>query len=279
MIHPFFENRSKTIQYFGIWIAYAAIQTYAFASLLPIPIGTLAIDSAIHASIYATIALLVWSVVQYGNFDVLSVHQRLMNHIALCALSIATWLGLGYICIVSISGLEDSNLITNTLPIRAFIGLLIYMLIIQQFGLQKRKQHDAPEPVVEEIEQPEVTAESTNETEQKNIEILERIAVKSGSKIHVVMIPEIVFLQADGDYVQIHTTNGKYLKEQTMKYFEQHLPQGQFIRIHRSTIVNIEMISRIELYEKQSQQLTLKNGQQVKTSPAGYKALRVALSL
>jgi DNA-binding LytR/AlgR family response regulator len=93
------------------------------------------------------------------------------------------------------------------------------------------------------------------------------------------MIPEILYLQADGDYVQIHTINGKYLKEQTMKYFELHLPAGQFVRVHRSTIVNVEMISRIELYEKQSQQLTLKNGQQVKTSPSGYKALRAALNL
>ena len=52
--------------------------------------------------------------------------------------------------------------------------------------------------------------------------------------------------------------------------------------IHRvcwSVIVNVEMISRIELYEKQNQLLTLKNGQQIKTSPAGYKALRLALNL
>jgi len=110
-------------------------------------------------------------------------------------------------------------------------------------------------------------------------EIIERIAVKSGTKIHVVLVPEILYLQADGDYVQIFTAQGKYLKEQTMKYFEEHLPENQFVRVHRSVIVNVEMISRIELYEKQNQLLTLKNGQQIKTSPGGYKALRMALNL
>jgi DNA-binding LytR/AlgR family response regulator len=125
---------------------------------------------------------------------------------------------------------------------------------------------DEPEPI-----------EPTDKVQQ--VEIIERIGVKSGSKIHMILVPDIVYIQADGDYVQIFTTQGKYLKEQTMKYFEEHLPNNQFVRVHRSTIVNVEMISRIELYEKQSQQLTLKNGQQIKTSPAGYKALRAVLKL
>jgi len=86
-------------------------------------------------------------------------------------------------------------------------------------------------------------------------------------------------MQADGDYVQIFTEQAKFLKEQTMKYFEEHLPDNQFVRVHRSVIVNVEMISRIELYEKQSQLLTLKTGQQIKASPAGYKALRAVLNL
>ena len=63
-------------------------------------------------------------------------------------------------------------------------------------------------------------------------EILERIAVRIGQKIHVILIPDIIYIQADGDYVQIITGNGKYIKEETMKYFETKLPKAQFIRIH-----------------------------------------------
>jgi hypothetical protein len=278
MFHPFFENSSKTIQYIGIWILYAVLQTLAFSGLLPLPLWSIAIDSCIHAALFATIAILLWSVIRYGNFDVLSFYQRLLNHFALCALSIAVWLGVGYLCIDALFGSAQNQLMVALLPLRGLIGLLLYLVIIQQFGLQKLQV--APTTArVDEEEATDASSDPTTETETKSIEILERIAVKSGAKIHVVMIPEILYLQADGDYVQIHTTNGKYLKEQTMKYFEQHLPAGQFVRVHRSTIVNIEMISRIELYEKQSQQLTLKNGQQVKTSPSGYKALRAALNL
>jgi DNA-binding LytR/AlgR family response regulator len=75
----------------------------------------------------------------------------------------------------------------------------------------------------------------------------------------------------------IIATDGKYLKEQTMKYFESHLPKSLFVRVHRSYIVNIEYISAIESYGKQNQQVLLKNGEWLKVSLAGYKALKLAL--
>lgn len=110
-------------------------------------------------------------------------------------------------------------------------------------------------------------------------EILQRIAVKSGSKIEVIAVSDIVYLESEGDYVMIHTKTGKFLKEKTMKYFEQHLDPDTFIRIHRSSIININEISRIELFEKENYIIKLKNGDQVKASNSGYKALKDALKL
>jgi two-component system LytT family response regulator len=110
-------------------------------------------------------------------------------------------------------------------------------------------------------------------------EILQRIAVKSGSKIEVIAVSDIVYLESEGDYVMIHTKTGKFLKEKTMKYFEQHLDPDTFIRTHRSSIININEISRIELFEKESYIIKLKNGDQVKASNSGYKALKDALKL
>lgn len=110
-------------------------------------------------------------------------------------------------------------------------------------------------------------------------EVLQRIAVKSGSRIEVVPIGNVVFLESEGDYVVIHTRDGKFLKEKTMKYFEQHLDPNIFIRIHRSFIININEISRIELFEKESYLIKLKNGAQVKASSAGYKALKEMLNI
>ena len=77
----------------------------------------------------------------------------------------------------------------------------------------------------------------------------------------------------------IHTTKGKFLKEQTMKYFTDHLPKGKFVRIHRSHIVNIDFIQNIELYDKQNQIVKLKGNFQVKMSITGYKELRRVLKI
>ena len=114
---------------------------------------------------------------------------------------------------------------------------------------------------------------------EEKTEILQRIAVKSGSKIEIIAIGDIVYLESEGDYVMIHTKEGKFLKEKTMKYFEQHLDPDTFIRIHRSYIININEISGIELFEKESYIVKLKNGDQVKASSSGYKALKDALKL
>ncbi len=110
-------------------------------------------------------------------------------------------------------------------------------------------------------------------------EQLERIAVKLGSKIEIFAVSEITHLQAEGDYVMIFTGNGKYLKDRTMKYFESRLDENKFVRIHRSIIVNIDEIQRIELFEKESYIVILKGGATLKTSGTGYRLLKEKLHL
>lgn len=274
MLHPFLENTSKTIQYILLWVAYVVLQTFVLVSIVMLPLWMIILDSFVHALVFGILGLLLWSVVNYGNYAVLTVYQRLINYIALALLTIVIWLSVGYGLFYWLFGNEFSAQLIPILPIRAFIGLLIYLLIIQRFSFAFQQAENSIADNNTIVKQEEIKAKQFVQTE-----LLERIAVKSGTKIHVVLVPEILYLQADGDYVQIYTRDGKYLKEQTMKYFEEHLPESQFVRVHRSVIVNVEMISRIELYEKQNQLLTLKNGQQIKTSPAGYKALRLVLNL
>jgi len=268
------ENTAKISQYVLLWTVYAFVQALVLRGLVHLSFWTLLIDGVIHGAVFAVITVLLWRVLKFGNFGALTVYQRLVNNVALIILTIGCWLSTGYGLFYVIFGNGQALQLISVLPIRCLTGVLIYLLILQQFRLSVMKidlTNDEPDNLV-----------VTEEIKQKNevqSELLERIAVKSGSKIHVVLISEILYLQADGDYVQIFTAQGKYLKEQTMKYFEEHLPGNQFVRVHRSVIVNVEMISRIELYEKQNQLLTLKNGQQIKTSPGGYKALRMALNL
>jgi two-component system LytT family response regulator len=108
-------------------------------------------------------------------------------------------------------------------------------------------------------------------------ETLTRIAVKDRQQIHVVPVDDIDYIEADGDYVKLHTAKNAFLKEKTMKYFEENLP-SQFIRIHRSYIVNVNGVSKIELYEKESYRVYLKNGVVLRASSTGYKALKDAVN-
>lgn len=117
------------------------------------------------------------------------------------------------------------------------------------------------------------------ESYQPQNNLLERIAVRSGNKIEIITASEITHLEAEGDYVMIFTKKGKFLKDRTMKYFETKLHTNSFVRIHRSTIVNIEEIKRIELFEKDSYIVVLKDGKNLKTSSSGYKLLKERLLL
>jgi two-component system LytT family response regulator len=113
---------------------------------------------------------------------------------------------------------------------------------------------------------------------QENQEKLERVVVKTGSKIKVIPVEDMVWLESQDDYVMIYTASGKYLKQETMKHFEEHLDPGLFIRVHRSYIVRIDAIVQLELYEKGSYMAILTTGAKVKVSDSGYKNLKSRMS-
>jgi two-component system LytT family response regulator len=105
-------------------------------------------------------------------------------------------------------------------------------------------------------------------------EKLHRVVIKKSGKIHVISTNDINFLEAQDDYVMIYTNEGKYLKQQTMKYFEQHLDSQKFVRVHRSYIANIACIERIEPYEKSNFVLILRDGNKVPVSRGGMQVLK-----
>ncbi|MDR2585858.1 MAG: LytTR family transcriptional regulator DNA-binding domain-containing protein [Prevotellaceae bacterium] len=120
--------------------------------------------------------------------------------------------------------------------------------------------------------------EELKEHINQSLEVLNRIAVKDRQQIHIIPVREIDHIEADGDYVWLHTPKGLFLKEKTMKYFEEHLHQ-HFVRIHRSYIVNVDQVAKIELYEKESYRVWLKNGTVLKASINGYKRLKEMVRL
>lgn len=107
----------------------------------------------------------------------------------------------------------------------------------------------------------------------------DRIVVKTGTKIKVIPIQEVIYLEAADDYVNIHTAAGEFLKNKTMSFFEQILDQKLFTRVHRSYIVRVEQIVRIDPYEKETHILILKSGAKIPVSKAGYAKLKLVLGI
>ncbi len=161
-------------------------------------------------------------------------------------------------------------------PLKAFVAFLIYLLLVQFFRVRLAEREASPQPVDEDTEEDLLKPDDIGTEE---IQPLERIVVRSGQKINMIQVSEIVYFRAEGGYVRIFTDSVKFLKEETMKYFQLHLSEKQFVRVHRSYLVNTVKILRIELYEKQNQLLTLSNGDKIKISASGYKRLREKLGL
>jgi two-component system LytT family response regulator len=108
-------------------------------------------------------------------------------------------------------------------------------------------------------------------------ELLNRLVVKSSTKIVVIPITEVLYFEAQEDYVMIYSEKGRYMKSQTMRYYEEHLPADQFVRIHRSYIVNVNRVERLEPYDKESYVAVLSPDVKLKVSRAGYKKLKETL--
>ena len=114
--------------------------------------------------------------------------------------------------------------------------------------------------------------------QQPMTEKLERVVVKSHNKITVISASKIKYLEAQDDYVMIYSTEGKHLKQATMKYFEKYLDSNEFLRVHRSYIIKIDQVNTLEPYGKDSYVAKLKDGAVIKISKSGLKVLRERLN-
>ncbi len=135
-----------------------------------------------------------------------------------------------------------------------------------QKWLSQRKENDSKTKVLltEEIRQPE----------ERN-----RIVVKEGGNIRIIPVNEIQYIEAYDDYVKIFTAKEMFLKKKTMSFYEQSLDQSQFIRVHRSYLIQLAQLTRIEPLEKDSHVALLKNGTRVPLSRSGYAKLKAVLGV
>ena len=108
-------------------------------------------------------------------------------------------------------------------------------------------------------------------------QFVERILVKDGANVHVIPVERLDWIEAQDDYVAIRADGKTHLKPQTLAEIAAGLDPARFVRIHRSYVLNVERIARLELYAKDSRVAILKDGKQLPVSRAGYAKLRELL--
>ena len=107
--------------------------------------------------------------------------------------------------------------------------------------------------------------------------VRERIVVKDGTKVHVIPMAKLDYVEAQDDYVALHSEGKIYLKQQSIASVEAMLDPARFVRIHRSAIVNLERVARIEPYGKDSRLAILNDGTRLPVSRTGYARLMEAM--
>jgi two-component system, LytTR family, response regulator len=102
---------------------------------------------------------------------------------------------------------------------------------------------------------------------------LERVLIREGAQVHVLPVDRIDYVEAQDDYVSFVSEGKQYLKDQTLGAVEALLDPARFVRIHRSYLLNIDRIARVELYAKDSRVAILQDGKRLPVSRAGYSRL------
>lgn len=224
------------------------------------------IDSITTMGWFTVLTYLAWFVV--GTVSIF----RTKVIITLTGISI--WLAGSFMVsdiMVRIAGLSYISFIT-TIPFRLLFGIPTWVAILLWYHLLIVKDTEA--------EESSFVAPKEETTEPKTQEeCIDRITVKDGTRIHIIKVEELLYVQACGDYTTLVTPSGEYIKEQTMKYLEANLPADNFVRIHRSSIVNVTQISRVELFGKETYQVMLKNGAKLRVSLNGYRLLKERLGI
>ena len=116
--------------------------------------------------------------------------------------------------------------------------------------------------------------ETVRQPEEKN-----RIVVREGGNIRIIPTNEIHYLEAYDDYVKIFTGKEMFLKKKTMNFYEQNLEPSQFVRVHRSYMIQLPQLTRIEPMEKDTHVALLKSGVRIPLSKSGYIKLKSILGL
>ncbi len=104
-----------------------------------------------------------------------------------------------------------------------------------------------------------------------------RLVVKENGMIRIIPATEIHYIEACDDYVRIHSQMGRFLKKSTMTRMEQSLDPSAFVRVHRSYLVAVSQITRIESFDRESHMALIRSGEKIPVSKSGMARLKQTL--
>jgi len=118
-----------------------------------------------------------------------------------------------------------------------------------------------------------VPAHQLSATAQPDRGFATRVLVRDGGRVHVIPVAKIDCVQAQDDYVSFHVEGKEYLKDQTLAQVEMSLDPARFVRVHRSYLLNLDRLARVELDERENRVAVLTTGKKLPVSRTGYQRL------
>ena len=122
--------------------------------------------------------------------------------------------------------------------------------------------------------QPRVEAQELAASARAPEQYAQRVVIRDGCRVHIIAIDKLDYAEAQDDYVALFSGPKSYLKQQSMASLEASLDPSRFVRVHRSYIVNLERVNKIEAYTKDTRIAVLADGKQIPVSRAGYTRLK-----
>ncbi|MBP7358623.1 MAG: LytTR family transcriptional regulator [Prevotella sp.] len=227
------------------------------------------VDSLASILLFFGEAVMLWTIFTYSRLEFIDFYQSVAIHIVYAIVAVALMLALEYLIVdIIVPGYSDSFI--KSFAARAFCLIIIYT--------SYRKYYTSSISDDVNYGHSDITDNKADTESVVKADVIERITVKVGTKIKVIPVDEIICLKAEDDYVSIVTAEGHWLKSERLKDYEMSLPSDNFARVHRSYIVNISKISKIERYG-QKQMLSMSDGEQIRISMTGYKVLKDKLNL
>ena len=274
-MNPFDEYRRLYITVcFTVAVIYAFVLGGSFQSSSDIVGGLIfrISDGLIYGGILYLTSYVLWNIYRYA---IPANYNPKYRFSFTCAIAVLSGLFITavesliiFLCFPSMFGF-----FAYTIPTRLFVALLFFIIIRLFYLFYHEKNKN-----IGELPGVNIYENTISEPAKGTKSPVDRITVRSGQNIKIIPVDDIIFIKADGDYISIKTDKGYWLKEQTMKYTEDILPADRFLRIHRSYIINVNHISRIERYGEK-QLVVLHNNEKIKISTARYQVLKQVLGV